>query len=151
MRGLLPTLGTLRIGGVDIDTLSKNETGGKPGAGEGDPQGVRFLPISPSTAFRPISGSGSGTSPWRCRRTARTGIKDLLDLGYKNLDLSFMLAAGWNEAASEMTLREVSAHGQDMGSVSLTGLLGNVEQGRLQRRHGRRLRRVGLESQGKAT
>jgi hypothetical protein len=54
------------------------------------------------------------------------GFKDLAALGYKDLNVSFNTGANWNEAGKELVLREVSARGQDMGSVSLKGVFGNV-------------------------
>jgi hypothetical protein len=40
--------------------------------------------------------------------------------------MSLLVAANWNEATNEISLKEVSIQGQDMGSLSLTGLLSNV-------------------------
>ena len=54
------------------------------------------------------------------------GVKELVALGYKDIDISLVAAATWNEAASEITLNEVSFQGQDMGNVGLTGRIGNV-------------------------
>lgn len=129
MRGLLPTLGTLRIGGVDIDTLNKSETGGKPERVKATLKEFEFTADQPFKAVPTNIRIGFRNLAMALPPDSQEdGIKDLLDLGYQNLDLSFMLAASWNEARSELNLREVSAQGQDMGSISLTGLLSNVSK-----------------------
>ena len=43
------------------------------------------------------------------------GIKELVALGYKTIDVSFLAAATWNAAANEIAIREISFQGQDMG------------------------------------
>jgi hypothetical protein len=49
-------------------------------------------------------------------------------LGYKDIDVSLLAAATWNESTSEIALSEVSAQGQDMGSLSLAGTIGSVSK-----------------------
>ena len=53
-------------------------------------------------------------------------VKLLRDLGYKDLNLSLVTAASWNEVANELVIRELSYNGQEMGAVTLHGVLGNV-------------------------
>lgn len=128
MRALLPTLGTLRVAGVDIDTLNKDEGRKservKATVGEFEftaDQPFKAVPTNIRLGFRNLAMALPAGSQ-------EDGIKDLIALGYQNLDLSFMLAASWNEVTSELTLREVSAEGRDMGSVNLTGVLSNVSR-----------------------
>ncbi|MBJ6125482.1 hypothetical protein [Microvirga splendida] len=126
-RTLIPTLGTLRISGVDIDALSKGETSGKPERTRATMESFEI------TADKPLNGL-----PTNIRIEQRNFVlalpsnstdefvKEIAALGYKTLDTSFLIAATWNEAASEIALKEVSVQGQDMGSLSLTGTIGNV-------------------------
>jgi hypothetical protein len=126
MRGLLPHLGTLRVSGMDIDTLNRDE-GRKPERVRATLKEFEFTADQPFRAVPTNIRLGFRNLAMALPQDSQDdGIKDLVDLGYQALDLSFMLAASWNEATSELNLREVSAQGQDMGSVTLTGLLGNV-------------------------
>lgn len=122
-RGLLPTLGTFRMSGVAIDIK--------------DPHGPDRVKATfkdfEFTADKPLNGL-----PTHMRvglqnlvmdlpeGSQEDGIKDLLALGYGTLDLSFLFATRWNEATNELSLSEVSVQGKDMGSIALTGILGNV-------------------------
>lgn len=126
-RTLIPTLGTLRISGVDIDALSKGEKGARP---ERASITIENFEI---TADKPVNGL-----PTNIRIEQRNLVvtppanatddllKEFTALGYKTLNSSFLVAATWNEAANEIALKEVSVQGQDMGSFSLTGTIGNV-------------------------
>ncbi len=46
--------------------------------------------------------------------------------GYERLDLSADFAARWNEAGQEIVLSDLSFSGEDIGSVSLRGVIGGV-------------------------
>lgn len=127
MRSLIPTLGTLRISGVDADVPSEAKQGRK---AERQKLSVKNFEI---TADKPINGI-----PTNVRidlqnlamalppTSDEEGIRDLIALGYKNLDLSFLVSAVWNRETEELSIREYSLRGQDMGSLSVTGVLGNV-------------------------
>ncbi|MCP8939359.1 hypothetical protein NK718_12610 [Alsobacter sp. SYSU M60028] len=54
------------------------------------------------------------------------GLKELVGLGYKDLDLSAALDSRWIAATNEFSLNQAQVQGVNMGSVSLTALLGNV-------------------------
>lgn len=54
------------------------------------------------------------------------GIKDLLALGYKDIDVSFGLDARWRETDSDLTVNTVNVQGVNMGSLGVSGVLGNV-------------------------
>jgi hypothetical protein len=126
LRTLIPTLGTLRLSGIDVDLPNKS--------GEKKTERVNFtLKDFEVTADKPLNGL-----PTNIRLEQRNLVltlpsnstddlvKELAALGYKTLDSSFLVAATWNEAANEIALREVSVQGQDMGTLSLTGTIGNV-------------------------
>jgi hypothetical protein len=126
LRALVPTLGTLRLSGIDVDLPNESS--------EKITERVNFtLKDFEVTADRPVNGL-----PTNIRIEQRNLVialpsngtddlaKELAALGYKSLDSSFLVAATWNEAANEIALKEVSVQGQDMGSLSLTGTIGNV-------------------------
>jgi hypothetical protein len=126
LRALVPTLGTLRLSGIDVDLPNESS--------EKKTERVNFtLKDFEVTADRPLNGL-----PTNIRIEQRNLVialpsngtddlvKELAALGYKSLDSSFLVAATWNEAANEIALKEVSVQGQDLGSLSLTGTIGNV-------------------------
>lgn len=127
LRALIPTLGTLRLSGIDIDAASEPEDGQRP-----ERTKVRIEDYI-LTADKPLNGI-----PTNVRIEQRNAVMDvppdstddlaksLAALGYKTLTSSFVIAANWDEAASEIRLSEVSAQSPDMGSISLTGLIGNA-------------------------
>ncbi len=129
LRTLIPTLGTLRLSGIDIDALSKPENGKQP---ERTKATIEDFAV---TADKPMNGI-----PTNFRIEQRNAtfalpadssdelVQQLAALGYKSLTSSFTLAADWNEAASEIRLSEVSLQGQEIGRVSLNGLIGNVKK-----------------------
>lgn len=128
MRALLPTLGTLRVAGIDIDTSSKDDVS-KPERVKATVKEFEFTADRPFNAVPTNIRLGFKNLAMALPSDSQEdGIKDLVALGYHNLDLSFMVAASWNEATSELHLREVSAEGRDMGSLSLTGILSNVSK-----------------------
>ena len=59
-------------------------------------------------------------------------LKELAALGYKNIDLSFVAAATWNEAGKEIVLERGLVQGQDMGTSRCTGPDRQRHQGSVQ-------------------
>ncbi|KMO37868.1 hypothetical protein VQ03_18380 [Methylobacterium tarhaniae] len=53
-------------------------------------------------------------------------LADLSGLGYTALDLSGQVDARWDEAAREVTLRDVTLTGKDMGTARITGTIGGI-------------------------
>ena len=125
IRSLIPTLGTLRITDLDIEA---------PATDDNPDELVRIvMGLVAITADKPVNGI-----PTNIRfeqRNVSTALPDnssdeftqqLQALGYKSLDGSATIAATWNEATNEIAITEFSMDGKDMGSVRLTGLIGNV-------------------------
>jgi hypothetical protein len=54
------------------------------------------------------------------------GLKDLIAMGYRAVDLSMSLDGAWNEGDNEFVLKDASVSGANMGSATLKGTLGNV-------------------------
>ncbi len=128
VRSLIPTLGTLRISGVDLDVLDDKAKGEK------KPERVRFTVRDYAvTADKPVNGIPTNIRVEQSNVAFRLPqnsdealVKEIAALGYTTLDASSLVAATWNEAANEIALKEVSVQAQDMGRVSLTGLVGNA-------------------------
>ena len=55
-----------------------------------------------------------------------SGFKDLLSLGYRNIDLSGAIEARWSESSSDVTIGQVTLDGAGMGSAVVRGVIGNV-------------------------
>lgn len=126
-RSLAPVLGSLRFSGIDIDALSRGE-------GNSRPERVKLtLAGLEVTADKPVNSVPTNIR-FGVQNLAMTlpsnskeeGIKQLMDLGYKAVDMSFAVSATWNEATNEIAFKEAFVQGGDMGSVSLTGTIGNV-------------------------
>ncbi|WP_188518255.1 hypothetical protein [Alsobacter metallidurans] len=55
-----------------------------------------------------------------------TGFRDLLSMGYRDLDLTFGLDSRWEENAAEFRIGQLALQGVNMGAVTLKGVMGNV-------------------------
>jgi len=128
LRALVPTIGALRLSGLDFDVPNKS----KPE--EPKPQNIRFkVKDVELTADKPLNGIPTdlrlGVQNLALAvppDAPENGLKELAAMGYKTLDLSFLTAANWNEPANELVVREVSVNGADMGRATLKGVFGNV-------------------------
>ena len=137
VRKLIPTLGTMHVSGLDIDIPDTDSDKGRTkGKSKGKPERVKAtLKDLEITADQPRNAVPSNIRIGLQNlaialppNSKEDGIRDLLDLGYKNLDMSFLLAAAWNEAKEEIAVSELSFQGKDMGSISISGLFGNVSK-----------------------
>lgn len=129
LRKLIPTIGTVRLSGLDFDLPNEKAKGPRP---ENIRFGVKDIEV---TADQPLNGI-----PTNLRLavenvtfaipsdSAEEGLKDLAAMGYRALDVSWTTAASWNEPGNELVVREVSVRGDQMGSVTLRGVLGNVSR-----------------------
>ena len=132
LRKLVPLIGTIRFTGLDVDAKYGDLANGSSKAA--GPDTIRFgIRGIEMTADKPIDGV-----PTNLRLAVENvtfavpsnaqddGLKTLAALGYGTLDLSLVTAASWNEAGSELVVREVSVRGTDMGSAVLRGVLADV-------------------------
>jgi hypothetical protein len=133
VRSLVPTLGTLRLSGFSIDGTSDDEgkkvkiEAGLKGFIEAGLKGFELTADKPVNAIPTNIRIGLQNLTMALpSNSTDDGIKELVALGYKNIDVSLLAAATWNEAASEIALDEVSFQGLDMGNIGLTGRIGNV-------------------------
>jgi hypothetical protein len=53
-------------------------------------------------------------------------LADLAGLGYTSLDLSGTADTRWDEAAREVTVKDVTLTGKDMGTARITGTIGGI-------------------------
>jgi hypothetical protein len=124
-RSLVPTLGTLRLSGFSIDGTTEDE--GKKVKVQAALKGFELTADKPVNAIPTNLRIGLQNLTMALpSKSTDDGIKELVALGYKNIDLSLLAAATWNEGAKEITLSEVSAQGQEMGSIVIKGLIGNA-------------------------
>lgn len=127
LRRLIPTIGTIRLSGLDFDVPNEASK-------EAKPENIRFsVKDIEVTADKPLNGIPTnirvGVQSFHMPLPADTkedGLKDLVAMGYRAIDLSWLTAASWNEPGNELLLREISASGAGMGSVSLRGTVGGV-------------------------
>jgi hypothetical protein len=125
VRSLVPTLGTLRLSGFSIDGTNDDE--GKKVKIEASLKGFELTADKPVNAIPTNIRIGLQNLTMALpSNSTDDGIRELMALGYKNIDVSLLAAATWNEAASEIALNEVSFQGLDMGNIGLTGRIGNV-------------------------
>lgn len=127
LRRLVPTIGTIRLTGLSVE--ERGGQGAQPGSGPAL-FGIRDVEFS---AGPPVGGipttmriGFSGLTLPVPADAKDDPMRRLRAMGYAGLDLSSMVSAVWNEAASELRIVEISASGRDMGQARLTGLLGNV-------------------------
>ncbi|HEU6442296.1 MAG TPA: hypothetical protein VFF38_08035 [Microvirga sp.] len=127
LRSLIPTLGTLRIADMDIDAPASDD---KP-----DERVRLVLGLMEVTADKPVNGIPTNIRLEQRNLSATLPddsddelVQQLKALGYKTFDGSFVVAATWNESSQEIAVREFSMDGKDMGSLRLTGLIGNVSR-----------------------
>jgi hypothetical protein len=124
-RSLVPTLGTLSLSGFSIDGTTEDE--GKKVKVQAALKGFELTANKPVNAIPTNIRIGLQNLTMALpSNSTDDGIKELVALGYKNIDVSLLAAATWNEAAKEITLSEVSAQGQEMGTIVLKGLIGNA-------------------------
>lgn len=58
--------------------------------------------------------------------TDKDGFKELRAMGYEALDLSFAFDGAWSPDRQEFDIKTLSLRGKDMGTVTVSGLLGNI-------------------------
>ena len=123
----MPGLGTLKVTGVDMNST----------AGDGSEQARVKSPINELlfAGGYPVNGIPS-TLKIELRNFAvalpsksdADGLKELIALGYTNVDMSFLLTGGWSEQTNDLMIRELSLRGVEMADLSLTGTIGNVSK-----------------------
>ncbi|MEH3119811.1 MAG: hypothetical protein PGN25_20075 [Methylorubrum populi] len=144
LRRLTPVLGTLTLSDLGLD-LARTAVAPAPGA-EGDPLKARkpalTAPLPPlhvglrgaSMSFGPPKDGVPTES--RLALTGLTmpaamvegvpGLGSLGLYGYRDLDLDLVADTTWNEDRRELSFKELSLAGKDMGRLHLNALLGGI-------------------------
>jgi hypothetical protein len=130
LRAFVPTLGTLRISGLDLDVPKEDE--GDKSKGKKPERIKAHAEDFELTADKPFNGVPTnvrirlqGFSVPLPENSKDDGFKDLLALGYKSFTLGTNLEANWNEATNEVAF-SYAFDSQNMARTSISGLLGNV-------------------------
>jgi hypothetical protein len=127
IRRLIPTVGTLHLSVLDFDVPNEEAKGAIPDK-------IRFtLKNFELTADQPRNGIPTNlrlalqnfAMPLPSGDQDET-VETLKALGYKDVDLSFSVAAAWNEAKNEIAIRDVSYSAPGLGSIAVQGMIGNV-------------------------
>lgn len=127
LRRFIPKLGTVRLSGVQITAPQQ----GKSGAAALPPIQVG-LGTFELKAGEQLNGIPTNLALTVDKLTipvvegANPTAKDLLAMGYRNLDLSAKLDLAWQEASKEFAIRTLSLGGVGMAKLDATGTLGNV-------------------------
>lgn len=58
--------------------------------------------------------------------TKDNGMREIMALGYKALDVSAALSAKWNESSNTINIENLSAQGAGMGAVNIKATIGNA-------------------------
>lgn len=137
LRRLTPTIGTLAVQNVAIDLPAEMPAGPSPAAK--DPMtkdsapshvGLRDASMSfgPPRDGVPTAGrvSLSGLTLPATMVAGVPGLGSLSLYGYGDLDLNAVAETSWDEAARELSVREVSVSGKDMGTLRLNGTVGGI-------------------------
>ncbi|MGL4975129.1 MAG: hypothetical protein ACRC56_07525 [Bosea sp. (in: a-proteobacteria)] len=125
---LIPTLGTMRIAGLEADVPQEAKRGrpaqpnikfgvklfelGAANQVNGIPTALRFK-VDNLTA--PVIDTGDNP-----------GVKDLLAMGYKTLDLSALMDLEWLQGSSELAIKSLDVSAANMISLTSKGTLGNI-------------------------
>ncbi|MCF4124338.1 hypothetical protein [Methylobacterium sp. SyP6R] len=130
LRRYAPSVGRVALDGLDVD-LPADAAPTDPLAASGP---LRFavrnaaLAMSdphdgvPTASHFTFDGFTCAVPPG----TTAPVLADLSGLGYTALDLSGSLDARWDEAAREVSFRDVTLTGKDMGTARITGTIGGI-------------------------
>ncbi|AWB23473.1 hypothetical protein DA075_23380 [Methylobacterium currus] len=130
LRRYAPGLGRLALENLDVD-LPAQASARDPLAASGP---MRFAVRSADLAMsEPRDGVPTASrlafDGFTCAvppGTTAPVLADLAGLGYTALDLSGTVDARWDEATREVTFRDVTFTGKDMGTARITGTIGGI-------------------------
>lgn len=123
-RKLIPAFGGLYINGIDFDFPDTKNVGQriKGKLGEFDVTLAKYLGGIPTDMSAKIKNLAIDIPA----NTKEKGLMDLLDLGYKKIDVGANFATSWDEASKNIKVNSLGLEGVDMGSVSLGSTIGNA-------------------------
>jgi hypothetical protein len=124
-RQLIPSFAGFSFGGLDGDVPDEDNEGQriKFKIGDFDLTLADYVNGVPSN----ISNDASGiVMDVPATVEPDSPLKDLADYGIKSINASYGLQAHWDEAADTIEVENFSLHGDDLGTFSLSGTLGNA-------------------------
>ncbi len=124
---LIPELGTIRVGGINVDVAAPEKPEEET---EGTPERIKFtLRNFEMGLTKPFNGIPTdieirqdGLSLPIPADSSEEVFVEARKLGLESLELSYALAAGWDEPNNNLMIREISFSGKDIGSVNFSGL-----------------------------
>jgi hypothetical protein len=126
----MPTLGTIRLSGLAVTAPQKS----RPGRPAPPPVtlGLDSFELRTAEQFNGVPTSVAlsiaGLKAPVVEGPNNPAAKDLLAMGYRNLDLSAKLDLAWDRAKSELAIRSLSLGGAGMGRFEAKGTLGNITE-----------------------
>jgi hypothetical protein len=122
----IPKLNLIRLGGIDIDVPDKSKAGqrikAKLGLFETRMRNhVGVIPADVAIAVDRLQMDIPETS-------TEKGLKDILALGYKAIDISMKYDQAWDAAKKTLFLRDFSLRSAGMFNAKATAEIGNVPQ-----------------------
>jgi hypothetical protein len=121
---MIPKIGAVRFGGLDIDVPDMKNVGQRVRAKLG------LFETRMANHVGPIPADVAVTLD-RLQmdipaNTQEKGLQDILAMGYKALDLSAKYDQTWNESAKTLTIREMSLRSGGMATMTAKAEIGNV-------------------------
>ena len=128
-RDLVPTLGQFQISGLDLDVPDKNGAGNSP-----DGQRIRFsLGNFEINTSKHIDGIPTAIAAKVQNflfpippKPKDVKLADIAAMGIDKFDLTHAIDLAWNEPTKELALKDYSISLGGLGSVKLSGVIGNV-------------------------
>lgn len=126
-RAFIPTLGEVVLKGLDATVPARRGAGNADGGGSNKFK-VAKAEIKASRYFLGIpSALAASVEHLTLALPPRDpNARPLTAMGYTGVDITSKFEYAWNEAVSTLALKDFSLKGECMGTVSLSGLLGNV-------------------------
>jgi hypothetical protein len=123
-RKLLPNFDGFALAGMNVDVPDTKNRGQRIKAKLGDfdltlGSYIQGIPTNISTRLRNFVFDIPAN-------TKEAGLKDILALGYRSLDVSAVLSAKWDEGAKTIIFDNVSVQGASMGGVNVKAIVGNA-------------------------
>jgi hypothetical protein len=123
-RKLIPVIGTIRQGDFAFDIPNEKKPGERIQMSIKGTEIIADKPLNgiPTNVRYAINNLAMAIPP----NSQEEGMKDLLEMGYKAINVSLAIETTWNEPTNEIAIKEVSVNGNDMGSIVIRGIIGNI-------------------------
>lgn len=129
-RSFVPTLGTISLASIDIDVPESAAKGREANTANRMKIRLRNAEVKAANQLNAIPTSlriaVDGLAFDIPANSKEAGLKELVELGYKAVDVSWAFDAVWNEKSSEIAIQNLSFGGIDMGRIEAKATLGNA-------------------------